>query len=261
MTCEFLAQTGNLRRGDRAAFVPPLLANVSENVGDLRVGQRFVPRLHHGGAELLALHCHGPLQSFQYNHSKTTRPAVYKFRSGQRRITLTRGAKSIRLMTDGAIGRENLFAAIGLRKFRRLFPSGTAGPLFLGRHESGIKTVAAEISREPAEISAAKKDREPVNRNEPDGERLEAGARFALFALDRGVDLMDVRRFAVVHPLAHVASSGRLVHFFSSLAGAGEGAGDAAAAGDVAGAGEEAGAGTDVSFASLSSCDWSSDIK
>jgi len=52
------------------------------------------------------------------------------------------------------------------------------------------------------------------------------------------------------------ATLGRvLVHFFSSLAGAGEGAGDAAAAGDVAAAGEEAGAGAEVSFASLSSCD------
>src|SRR5947207_14292440 len=45
MTGEFLAQTGNLRRGNGTALMSPLLANVSENIGDLRVGQRFVPRL------------------------------------------------------------------------------------------------------------------------------------------------------------------------------------------------------------------------
>src|SRR6266478_6389688 len=173
MTCEFLAQTGNLRRGDRTAFVPPLLANVSENVGDLRVVQRFVPRLHYGGAELLAFHRHRTLQTFEHNHADTTGAAIHIFGSGQGRITLSGGAQSIRLMTDGAIGRENFLPAIGLGKLRRLFARTLRALFLVCRHESGIKTVAAEISRETAEISAAKKYREAVNRNEPDGKRLE----------------------------------------------------------------------------------------
>src|SRR5947207_15618996 len=130
MTCEFLAQTGNLRRGDRTAFVPPLLANVSENVGDLRVGQRFVPRLHHGGAELLAFHRHGTLQAFEDDHPDASGTAINIFRSGQGRITLPSGAQSIRLMTDGAVGGENLLTAIGLRKFRGLFAAGTLWTFF-----------------------------------------------------------------------------------------------------------------------------------
>jgi hypothetical protein len=50
-----------------------------------------------------------------------------------------------------------------------------------------------------------------------------------------------------------------LVHFFSSLAGARDGAGAVAAAGDDAGAGEEAGA--EISFASVKAWDWSRDIR
>ena len=76
-----------------------------------------------------------------------------------------------------------------------------------------------------------------------------AKIQFALFTLDRRMHLMDVGVLAVIHTLAEMTLGPALVHFFSSLAGAG----------DDAGAGDEAGA--DVSFASFSSWDWSSDIK
>src|SRR5205823_3862119 len=152
-------------------------------------------------------------------------------------------------MTNGAVRRENLFAAIGLGKFLCLFTSGTTRPLLFLWDDGRIERIAAEVSRETAEIRATEKDREPVDRNQPDGKRLETGARFALFPLDRGMYLMDIRVFSIIHSLPHVAAGRMLVHFFSSFAGAG----------DDAGAGEEAGA--EVSFASFSSCDWSSDIR
>src|ERR1700676_5549702 len=156
-------------------------------------------------------------------------------------------------MTDGAVRRENLFAAIGLRQL------GCLGLAWSSRSGFGwtrcaaerIEPVAAEISRKTPEIRAAEKDREAVDRNQPDGKRLEAGAGLALLALDGGVHLVDIRVFAVVHSLPNVAAGCALVHFFSSLAGAG----------DDAGAGEDAGAGAEFSLASFSSWDWSSDIK
>src|SRR6476469_840320 len=246
MARQFLPQSRDLRGGNRSALVPPLLANVGENVGDLRVSQRFVPRLHDGCPKLHALYRDRALQSFEHDHGRTARSAINDFGTGERRVTLPLRTESVGLMANGAVGRENLFAAIGLREFGGLFATRTVGPGFLvRRHESGIQTVAAEISREPAEICAAEKDGEAVNRDEPDRERFETGARLALLALNRGVHLVNVRRFAVIHPLAHVTDSRRVAHFFSSLAGAG----DAAAAGD------DAGAGAEVSLASLSSCD------
>src|ERR1044072_202246 len=146
-------------------------------------------------------------------------------------------------MTNGAVRREDFFVTIRLGKFHRRSGTRALSRILFRGHGSGIETVAAEVAGEPAEISAAEKDRQPVNGNQPDGERFEAGARFAFFPLDRGMHLMDVRGLAVIHPLAPLVSWPALVHFFSSLA----------ATGELAGAGEEAGAGAEVSFASLSS--------
>ena len=145
-------------------------------------------------------------------------------------------------MTNRAVRRENLFAPIGLGKFRRLFATRTArAQLFWLRDKSGIETVAAKVAGETSEVSAAEKDREAVNRNQPDRERFETHARLAFLPLDRRMHLMHVRVFAIIHSLADATLGRVLVHFFSSLAGAGE----------DAGAGEEAGAVT--SFASFNS--------
>ncbi len=50
---QLLAQCGNLFGRNRAGTVAPLASFVSEDVRNLLVGQRFVPRLHHRGAEFL----------------------------------------------------------------------------------------------------------------------------------------------------------------------------------------------------------------
>src|ERR1051325_1084034 len=105
-------------------------------------------------------------------------------------------------MTDSAVRGENFLAAIGLGQFRRLFAARTLRSRFFVRWDQGrIKTVAAKISREPPEIGAAEKDREAINRDEPDRERFEPGARFPFFSLNRGVDLVDVGCFSVIHSL------------------------------------------------------------
>ena len=135
-----------------------------------------------------------------------------------------------------------VFATIGLGEFGRLLATGTTRAVrFRLRDKSGIETVAAKVAGETSEVSAAEKDREAVNRNQPDRERFETDTRLAFLPLDRGMHLMHVRVFAIIHSLADATLGRVLVHFFSSLAGAGE----------DAGAGEEAGA--VVSFASFNS--------
>ena len=97
-------------------------------------------------------------------------------------------------MTDGAVRRENLFAAIGLGKFLRLRAArtGRAGFRRTRRAAERIEPVAAEVSGKTPEIRAAEKDREAVDGDQPERERLEADARLAFLPLDRGVHLMHV---------------------------------------------------------------------
>lgn len=64
MVRKFLPKSGNSLGCDRPARIPPRLANVSENVGDLRIVQCLVPRLHHGCAILNAFHRDRTLQTF-----------------------------------------------------------------------------------------------------------------------------------------------------------------------------------------------------
>src|SRR6267143_473878 len=111
MSSEFFAQRGNLLSRDGAGVVAPFAALISEDVSDLLIGQRFVPRLHDRTAELLPFDSDRPLQTLQHDHSGTARTASGKFRAGQRRI-LTGNAETVGLMTGLAVGRINLFAAI-----------------------------------------------------------------------------------------------------------------------------------------------------
>src|SRR5438477_10937304 len=252
MAREFFAQGRDAFRCDRSAFVPPLLPNEREHVGDLGVTQCLVPRLHYGGTELRAFHCERALQTFQHDHAEPARAAIHVVRSGERWI-LTGHAHATHLMASRAVGRENFLAAIGLGKFLRLC---AARPVLsrlwrTRRTAKRIKTIAAEVSRVAAEISAAAKDGESINRNEPKRERLEAHARLALFALNRGVHLIHLGRFAVIHSLPDAALwRGRALVHFASFAAAGDG--DADAAGDEAGA---LGCGPTATFVSGRSCD------
>src|SRR5437764_11028808 len=115
MAGEFLAQSGNLFLGNRAAGVSPLLSLISEDVGNLLVTQAL-PRLHHSAAELLSLHRDRTLQALHHDHGGATRAAVGNFRTGKRRISLALRSESARLMADRAVRRKNLFAALGGRK-------------------------------------------------------------------------------------------------------------------------------------------------
>ena len=77
--------------------------------------------------------------------------------------------------------------------------------------------------------------------------------RFSLFALDGGVNLLDILGFTIVHPLPDPTFWRRRVFVqFASFVGAG--AGDAEEEADGAGA-------VAVAFTSCKACDWSSDIR
>ena len=54
MASQFFAERGNLLDRDRARAVSPFTPLVRENVGNLLVGQCFVPGLHHRRAKFLA---------------------------------------------------------------------------------------------------------------------------------------------------------------------------------------------------------------
>src|SRR5438094_4620158 len=127
MAGEFLAQSGNLFLGNRAAVVSPLLSLISEDVGNLLVAQAF-PWLHDGAAELLSLHRDRALQTLHHNHGGATGAAVGNFRTGQRRISLTLRSESARLMANRAIRHENFFAALGGRKLLLLLRSTATRP-------------------------------------------------------------------------------------------------------------------------------------
>src|SRR6266566_4376583 len=111
MIGQLFAQRGDLFGRDRAGTVSPLASLVRENVGNLLVGQCFVPGLHHRAAKFLAFDCDRALQTLEDNHPRPTRTAGGKFRASKRRI-LTGDAEAVGLMTSLAIGCENLFAAI-----------------------------------------------------------------------------------------------------------------------------------------------------
>src|SRR6266567_995071 len=232
MIGQFFTQRGNLLGSHRAGAVAPLTPLVRENVGNLLVSQCFVPGLHHRSAEFLAFHCNWALQTFEDNHRRTPRAAGCKFRTSQRRI-LPRHAKPVGLVTCLAIGRENLFAAIARRKFRRLLCALRSSSFFhhLWLAAVWVQRLPAEVSGVPTEIRAAKKYCEAVNCDQPDGERLAAHARFAFLSLHCGVHFMNVGDLAVVHALARtrLGSWCALVHFAGCAPGAGDGAWEAAA--------------------------------
>src|SRR2546423_15225931 len=74
-----------------------------------------------------------------------------------------------------------------------------------------VEPAANEVARVTTEIRATKKNRQPVDRDEPNRERLGTDARFAFFTLNSSVHLLDVGLFAVIHSLAYAR---RLFRFF-----------------------------------------------
>ena len=204
MIGQLFAQRGNLFGCNGTGVVSPITSFVRENVGNFLVRQCFVPRLHYSGAVLLTFNFDGALQPFKNNHRRPTRAASCKFGTGQRWI-LAGHTETTGLVTRLAIRSENLFAAIVRRKFCRLLCTLRSGSFFHRCHFTAvwIKRFAAKVSRVTAEIRAAKKYRQPVNRNQPNRERLSADTRFAFFALNSGVHLLDVGLFAVIHSLAN----------------------------------------------------------
>src|SRR6266404_1985485 len=98
MVREFFAQRSDLLGGDGTGLVSPLASFIRENVGDLFIGQCFVPRLHHCCAKLLAFHFDWALQTFENNHRRTLRAAGCKLRARKWRI-LASYAFAVGLMT------------------------------------------------------------------------------------------------------------------------------------------------------------------
>src|SRR5438034_3823134 len=188
MTRQLFAERGNLFGRDRAGTVAPLAPLVRENVSNFLVGQGFVPWLHDRGAEFLAFDRDWTLQTLHDNHRRPTRTAGCKFRARERRI-LTCHAQTVGLMAGLTIGGKNLFAAIARGEFRDLLCALRSASFFhrLWLAAVRVERVAAEVSRVTTEIGTAKKDRQPVNCDQPNRERLCADARFALFALNGGV--------------------------------------------------------------------------
>jgi len=94
------------------------------------------------------------------------------------------------------------------------------------RHVAVIERIATEVSRETAEVRAAEENRETVNRDQPDGERLEADFRLRFFPLDRGMHTLDIFGLAVIHALpGAVLWMVRFLPHFAALPGAGGAAG------------------------------------
>ena len=73
-------------------------------------------------------------------------------------------------MTDGTVGEEDLFSAIGLREFLRLRAtrSGRSGFQGTGRATERVETIATEISRIAPEIGAAEENGKPIDRDQPE---------------------------------------------------------------------------------------------
>src|SRR3954463_8690529 len=111
MVRKFFAQRSDLLGSDWAGVVSPLASFVRENVCDLFIGQRFVPRLHHRCAILLSLHFDRTLQAFKNDARRRLSPASGKFATRKGRI-LTRHSLAVGLVTCLTVRRENLFAPI-----------------------------------------------------------------------------------------------------------------------------------------------------
>src|SRR5262249_8643971 len=90
------------------------------------------------------------------------------------------------------------------RKFRCLLSALRSSCFFHRRHFTGvwIERFTAEITRETAEISPAKKYGQPVHCDQPDGKRFATNAWLAFLTLHRCMDFLDVSKFAVIHTLA-----------------------------------------------------------
>src|SRR6266576_3161246 len=166
---QFLAQSGNLFGRNRAGTVPPLTPLVGEDIGDLLVGQCFVPGLHYRGAEFLAFDCDRTLQTLENNHGRSTRAAGCKLRTRQRQI-LTGDAEAVGLMTSLTIRSENLFTAVARRKFCLLLFALRSGGLFhrLWLAAVRIERITAEVSGVTTQIGTAKKHRQSIHCDQPD---------------------------------------------------------------------------------------------
>src|SRR5216110_1436390 len=236
MISQFLAQRSNLFGCHWAGIVPPLATFVCENVRNLLVGQCLVPRLHYRGTEFLAFHGDWSLQTLHDNHGRPARAAGCKLLTGQRRI-LPCHSETVRLVTCLAIRGKNLLSAIMRRKFGCLLGALRSGNLFHCGHFTAvwIERFTAKISRVTAEISAAKKYCQSVHCDQPDGKRFATHTRLTFFPLHRGMDILDVSDFAVIHTLA-----GMRLRWWSAFVhlggGCPPGAAEGEAAGDAAGA-------------------------
>src|SRR5260370_6374988 len=144
---QLFAQGRDLFGSHWTGAVPPLAPFVSQNVGNLLIGQCFVPRLHDRAAELLALHRDRSLQTLKNDHRRSLRTPSGKFRAGQRRI-LTGNPETIGLITRLTLCRENLFAAVARRTFSLLLVS-LRSDTFFGRRRSPqpSESSAVKISR------------------------------------------------------------------------------------------------------------------
>src|SRR5438067_3905262 len=164
MIGQLFAQPRNLFGCNRAGTVPPLTSFVSKNVGDLLVGQCFVPRLHHRGAELLSFHGDRTLQTLEHNHGRSARAASCKLRARQRRV-LARYAKTVSLMTGLTVRRENLFAAVARRKFCLLLFALRSGGFFhrLWLAAVRVKRLTAKVSRVRSKCGATETHGQCVN--------------------------------------------------------------------------------------------------
>src|SRR5207302_7341137 len=99
--------------------------------------------------------------------------------------------------------RENFLSAIMRRQLGLLLLTLRSASFFHWRGSlQRIKSIAGKISGVATEIGAAGEDRDTVNRDQPNRERLESDARLTFFALDRGVHFLNVGSFAVIHSLA-----------------------------------------------------------
>src|SRR5439155_14889514 len=101
---------GNSFRRNGPGDVTPFLPDVGQDISDFLIGQSFIPRLHHRGAEVTTLDSERALQSFEHNHRRPARSVDDVLRTSERRI-LTGDTKTIGLMTSRAVSQENFLTA------------------------------------------------------------------------------------------------------------------------------------------------------
>ena len=132
--------------------------------------------------------------------------------------------KTIGLMAGGAVRRINLCSFLGRSQLGDLLRAGPCARPF-ARNARGaakvIEPVTAEIPRITTEISAAEKDRETVNGDQPKRKRLASHPRFNFFPDNRSMSPAHLLCFAVIHSLPWRILWRLAVHFCASLAGAG----------------------------------------